>query len=256
MKQPELGKKISELRLAKGLTQGELAQKCNVSLRTIQRIESADVTPRSVTVRLIFSSLDYEIYNFNGHVSDKLEAITSEFKTWPGQFYLNVLDLFNLKTNTMRKITILSVLLFAVIFGLTSVFTESQAQSAEKVREIIDRNNENFKQWFNNQDIDQLMQLYHDDACILAEGCGKEYVKQSFLFKFGMFTFSELKTTSVNVGGDIAVEKGKWEIIMDSGEKLRGEYLTEWHQNGREWLIMNESAQINPGLGGSNLLFE
>jgi transcriptional regulator with XRE-family HTH domain len=53
MKQPDLGKKISELRLAKGLTQSELAEKCNLSLRTIQRIESAEVTPRSYSVKLI-----------------------------------------------------------------------------------------------------------------------------------------------------------------------------------------------------------
>lgn len=38
MKQPELGKKISELRKAKGLTQEELVEKCNLNVRTIQRI--------------------------------------------------------------------------------------------------------------------------------------------------------------------------------------------------------------------------
>ena len=54
MEQPELGKKILALRLAKGLTQNELAEKCNISLRTIQRIESADVTPRSYTTKVIF----------------------------------------------------------------------------------------------------------------------------------------------------------------------------------------------------------
>lgn len=251
MKQPDLGKKIAELRLEKGLTQGELAEKCNVSLRTIQRIESADVTPRSVTVRLIFSSLDYEIYNSNGHISDKIESIASEFKSWPGQFYLYVLDLFNLKTNTMRKISILSVLLFAVIFGLTSMFTESKAQSAEVVREIIEKNNENYKKWFNSKEIDLLMQLYHDDACILAEGCGKEYVRQSYEFKTGIFSLEELQTTSVNVAGNIAVEKGKWEIILESGEKLHGEYLTEWHLSGNEWLIVNEVSQMTPEKWGS-----
>ena len=60
MKQPQLGKKISELRLAKGLTQTELAEKCNISLRTIQRIESTEVTPRSYTLKLIFKVLDFD----------------------------------------------------------------------------------------------------------------------------------------------------------------------------------------------------
>ena len=41
MKQPDLGKKIVELRMAKGLTQEELVELCNISIRTIQRIEMA-----------------------------------------------------------------------------------------------------------------------------------------------------------------------------------------------------------------------
>jgi transcriptional regulator with XRE-family HTH domain len=41
MKQPKLGKKILELRQSRGLTQSELAENCNLSLRTVQRIESA-----------------------------------------------------------------------------------------------------------------------------------------------------------------------------------------------------------------------
>ncbi len=61
MTQPELGKKIAELRQSKGLTQTELAEMCNLGLRTIQRIESAEVNPRSFTLKVIFASLDYEI---------------------------------------------------------------------------------------------------------------------------------------------------------------------------------------------------
>lgn len=59
MKQPELGNKILELRQNLGLTQTELAEKCNLSLRTIQRIEAREVTPRSYTIKVIFESLGY-----------------------------------------------------------------------------------------------------------------------------------------------------------------------------------------------------
>ena len=65
MKQPELGKKIFELRQNKGLTQSELAEKCNLSLRTVQRIESTEVMPRNYTIKLIFSNLDYESATLN-----------------------------------------------------------------------------------------------------------------------------------------------------------------------------------------------
>ncbi|WP_460624317.1 helix-turn-helix domain-containing protein, partial [Kineococcus endophyticus] len=54
-----MGKKISELRKAKGLTQEELVEKCNLNVRTIQRIESGEVTPRSYTVKALFEALDY-----------------------------------------------------------------------------------------------------------------------------------------------------------------------------------------------------
>ena len=62
MKQPLLGKKITELRKQKGLTQEELVERCNVTVRTIQRIESVETTPRIYTIKTILNALglDYE----------------------------------------------------------------------------------------------------------------------------------------------------------------------------------------------------
>jgi transcriptional regulator with XRE-family HTH domain len=61
MKQPELGKKISQIRNSKGLTQEALVEKCNISVRTIQRIENGEVTPRSYTVKAIMEALEYDL---------------------------------------------------------------------------------------------------------------------------------------------------------------------------------------------------
>lgn len=61
MKQPELGKRIFELRKQHGLTQEELVERCNISVRTIQRIESGEVTPRSFTVKSILNALGLEL---------------------------------------------------------------------------------------------------------------------------------------------------------------------------------------------------
>jgi transcriptional regulator with XRE-family HTH domain len=61
MKQPELGKKLTELRKAKGLTQEELVEKCNINVRTIQRIEAGEVTPRSFTMKVILAAMDYTL---------------------------------------------------------------------------------------------------------------------------------------------------------------------------------------------------
>jgi transcriptional regulator with XRE-family HTH domain len=60
MKQPELGLKITELRKQKGFTQEELVEQCNINVRTLQRIESGEVSPRSYTVKTILSVLDYD----------------------------------------------------------------------------------------------------------------------------------------------------------------------------------------------------
>src|SRR5512136_2680392 len=60
MNQPELGLKVAELRQQKGLTQEQLAECCEVSPRTIQRIESGEVDPRSFTLRCLGEVLDFD----------------------------------------------------------------------------------------------------------------------------------------------------------------------------------------------------
>jgi len=60
MNQPDLGLKITELRQQKGLTQEKLAEYCEVSTRTIQRIESGEVEPRSFTRNSLSNILEFD----------------------------------------------------------------------------------------------------------------------------------------------------------------------------------------------------
>ena len=60
MNQPQLGLKVSELRQQKGLTQEQLAERCEVSARTIQRIESGEVDPRAYTLHCLGETLDFD----------------------------------------------------------------------------------------------------------------------------------------------------------------------------------------------------
>ena len=60
MNQPDLGLKVSELRQQKGLTQEQLAELCEVSPRTIQRIESGEVDPRAYTLHCLGSALEFD----------------------------------------------------------------------------------------------------------------------------------------------------------------------------------------------------
>jgi len=60
MNQPDLGLKITELRQQKSLTQEKLAEYCDVSTRTIQRIESGEVEPRSFTRNSLSNILEFD----------------------------------------------------------------------------------------------------------------------------------------------------------------------------------------------------
>jgi uncharacterized Tic20 family protein len=60
MNQPDLGLKITELRQQKGLTQEKLAEYCDVSARTIQRIENGEVEPRSFTRNSLSNILEFD----------------------------------------------------------------------------------------------------------------------------------------------------------------------------------------------------
>jgi len=61
MKQPELRKKILELRKAKGLSLEELEEKYKISVRTTRRIETGEVAPRVYTIKSILNALKYDL---------------------------------------------------------------------------------------------------------------------------------------------------------------------------------------------------
>jgi len=101
MEQPNFGKRISELRKAKGLTHEELAEQSKISVRTLQRIESGVVTQRAYTIRVIYAVLKVDSSFMKLH-------------------FEHVKDLFNLKKNTMKKVSILLVAVLATGFGLST----------------------------------------------------------------------------------------------------------------------------------------
>jgi transcriptional regulator with XRE-family HTH domain len=107
MKQPDLGRKISELRKAKGLTQEELVEKCNISVRTLQRIETGEVTPRSYTIKTILAALDYDLSTITEDESTVLQSMIERFKQY---LFLDV------NMNTSSDV-IIKQLNFAWIFG-------------------------------------------------------------------------------------------------------------------------------------------
>ena len=86
MKQPELGLKIVELRKKKGWTQEELVVKCNLNVRTLQRIEAGEVNPRNYTIKTIFEALEFDTNN-NDQNNSLTIYLESKIKELYNQFY-------------------------------------------------------------------------------------------------------------------------------------------------------------------------
>ncbi len=63
----EFGKRVRDLRLKKGITQSDLAQKMGVDLRQIQRIENAEINTSLVSIYKLIIALDVnpnELFGF------------------------------------------------------------------------------------------------------------------------------------------------------------------------------------------------
>lgn len=251
MKQPELGKKIAELRKAKGLTQDELVEKCNLNVRTLQRIESGEVTPRSYTVRIIFAALDYTVDDSSKSLPHKFVSTGLMVNRWLGQLYTYIIDLFNLKTNTMKKLMILSIPFFTICLVLIFSFNANvKAQAKMAVREKFEKTSSNarFVEKFNTGQIDSLSMLYHDHACMMPDMYPtitdrngiRDYYRQ--LYAQGL-RFSQVKTISKVISDSFAIERGIWEISINSVPVANGTYLTQWHYIDGQWWIENEMSK-------------
>lgn len=86
----ETGKLIKELRIKKGLTQEELADKTEVSARTIQRIENGEVDPRAYTLQMIAKALDVDYNLFVENEPDEEQEIKqANAINWLGLLHLS-----------------------------------------------------------------------------------------------------------------------------------------------------------------------
>lgn len=109
MTQKQLGDRILQLRQSAGLTQEELAAKYQVATKTIQRIESNQVSPRAYTLRVLSSVLK----------EDLLESSELPHRDQLKRSLLwHQRDLLNLKTNRMKKISILGTTLTVICIAV------------------------------------------------------------------------------------------------------------------------------------------
>jgi len=123
MKQPDFGKKLIEIRKVHGFTQDQLAAKCKITIRTIQRIESGLVIPRAFTLKVLSDNLEFDFLE----LTNGKKVIDSKLK-WFNVILWQARDLFNLKTDTMKKVSILSIILCFLCVGLFTLINDSKGQ--------------------------------------------------------------------------------------------------------------------------------
>lgn len=76
------GQLIKELRLKKGITQEDLAAKTDISVRTIQRIESGEVDPRAYTLQSIAAALGVEFEVLSNSEPELVASDKKESSKW------------------------------------------------------------------------------------------------------------------------------------------------------------------------------
>jgi len=234
MQQPELGKKIAELRKSKGLTQEELVELCKLNVRTLQRIESGDVTPRSYSLKVLAKALDFEFKEF----TDEKHAIR--------RFVENAWDCINFKNNTMKKVGILSTSLLVVLLAAFMINFIRAENIESALKEQIIQQNKNSIEWFNSGQIDRLLEDYAETACFYRNAqpsyCGKEEIRR-ILFQAvdaKLFTMIGQELLSLNVDGDLAIEKSLTISKLRTGERLKTINMQEWQNIDGKWMIVND----------------
>ncbi len=66
-----IGKKIKEIRMIKGISQEQLAELSKTNIRTIQRIENNETEPRATTLQLICQAMNVSVENITEYVQIK-----------------------------------------------------------------------------------------------------------------------------------------------------------------------------------------
>jgi len=201
MKQPELGKKIAELRKAKSLTQEELIVKCKLNVRTLQRIESGLVTPRSYTLKTIFAALEFTVNDSSE--SDFKRRVSSFFQGKIEQTYKYIIELFNLKTDTMKKLSILSAATIVLGLSLMTLCTESKAQKSNESK-YIKSNGKGIIYLFPRN-----LRWYVSNKKDTADYKMGDYLVQEYKYK--LFLNKEF-VGNAHIGDTVILDQGKIEI--------------------------------------------
>jgi len=112
METQTIGQQMKELRKSMGLTQSEMAFKCHLDIRTIQRIESGTVHPRAYTLNSINDSLgsDLPIDCNERELEQECQVLKQKF----------------MRRKKLRMGLLIFAVVFMILVGLILLFSPSQ----------------------------------------------------------------------------------------------------------------------------------
>lgn len=118
MNQFEFGTKVCELRKQKGFTQATLAEKCNMNIRSIQRIETGKVIPRAYTINILSQVLEYNLGEIQIEAVNNFITIIDKVESFLNS-NLILHKTINRKNNNMNNILKISWIAGILIFAIS-----------------------------------------------------------------------------------------------------------------------------------------
>lgn len=233
--QPVLGKKIAAYRKAKGFTQEELVEKCNLNVRTLQRIEAGEVTPRTSTIKLIFEALEIDYEN-------TIEVNLNEDST-SKQSHNYFSEFFNFKTHAMKKLIILFVPILSIVLMFVVMATKEKTFDDSHVkRSDVTKASGLFINYYNAGQIDSIGILYLENGRFLPSNHRELHGRAEIVAYYqdvydSGFRINYDTPTFVIISDSIAIEKGIWE--GNNNGTFSGNYLTQWRLKDGNWFIEN-----------------
>lgn len=239
MKNYDFGEKLIQARQAKGWTQMNLAEKSNISLRTIQRIESGQANPRAYTVKQLSGIIGLDFFEIQKNSGDNGSKTSHSGFKLSKTILWHISDLFNLKTNTMKKVTVLTIIVSAICIGLFSLTFESKAQDPDNIDYTkFMKLGERGVTYFLPKGEKVFISNVKDTAdCIIMGDKIQQYNNKMFLN--AKYVGKVLKSdTVVYLDGKILIKSSYWKFTSSYGQKIH--YLIP---NGVR--INNLSVQID-----------
>ncbi len=129
--------KIVDARKKKGLTQEELAHLTNITVRTIQRIESGETTPRSYTLKAIAAALDTTFEEQHATETDQPEPATANIDAPAVNTREDTQDFLQMLCLSCFSYLVLPFIHFLIPIYLFKKRKEQNPQVVAYVREVI-----------------------------------------------------------------------------------------------------------------------